>query len=310
MSDKKQAYLIMAHTNWNQLKLLFTQIDDVNNDIFLHINELVEAPSYEELRGVLKYSRLFLCDKRYPIFWGDSNGPKVQFELLKKAFSVDKYWYYHFISGMDLLLKTNKEITDFLNRNEYIQSTEHMTNYIEIQKCPKILEPRVKHYNFFKQHWGSSNKLELVLFRGANKLLRYIQYALKIDRTRKWDLELFQGSNWWSISDECARLYYSKQDDVNRMFDKWGFSVDEFSIQTIIGNSDLADTFYKPKAKGIRANMRLVDFDNGNGLGSPHVFTSIDYDAIVNSGCIFARKFDERIDNQIILMICNKQKCV
>ncbi len=35
----KHAYCIMAHGNWEQLQMLINALDDVRNDIFLHIDK-------------------------------------------------------------------------------------------------------------------------------------------------------------------------------------------------------------------------------------------------------------------------------
>ena len=47
--SKRQAYLVMAYTNWEQLKILFGLLDDVENDILLHVNRLVECPNSDYL---------------------------------------------------------------------------------------------------------------------------------------------------------------------------------------------------------------------------------------------------------------------
>lgn len=50
-------------------------------------------------------------------------------------------------------------------------------------------------------------------------------------------------------------------------------------------------------------NLRLIDWTRG-GHGHPHVFTAEDYDMLVSSDQLFARKFDENTDRQIIDSLC------
>ena len=38
-SNKKHAYLIIAHNNWKQLSLLLSVLDDERNDIYIHIDK-------------------------------------------------------------------------------------------------------------------------------------------------------------------------------------------------------------------------------------------------------------------------------
>ena len=37
-SNVKNAYMIMAHNNWKQLKILIRLLDDENNDFYIHID--------------------------------------------------------------------------------------------------------------------------------------------------------------------------------------------------------------------------------------------------------------------------------
>lgn len=48
-----------------------------------------------------------------------------------------------------------------------------------------------------------------------------------------------------------------------------------------------------------KAIMRLIDWTRGN----PYVFTKADYDELVSSPMMFARKFDPNVDSEIIKMI-------
>lgn len=48
--------------------------------------------------------------------------------------------------------------------------------------------------------------------------------------------------------------------------------------------------------KNIESNMRYIDWT----LGAPYTFQESDYQRIMSSGCLFARKFDETVDSDII----------
>ena len=47
------------------------------------------------------------------------------------------------------------------------------------------------------------------------------------------------------------------------------------------------------------SNVRLIDWDRGNGR-NPYTWRISDYEEIMRSDRLFARKFDEQIDNDII----------
>lgn len=42
----KHAYLIIAHTNWAQLQKLISVLDDIRNDIYIHV-DLKSRESFE-----------------------------------------------------------------------------------------------------------------------------------------------------------------------------------------------------------------------------------------------------------------------
>lgn len=50
--------------------------------------------------------------------------------------------------------------------------------------------------------------------------------------------------------------------------------------------------------------MRLIDWDRGR----PYTFRKEDYDEIMASDCFFARKFDEKVDFDIVELIYNEIK--
>lgn len=54
------------------------------------------------------------------------------------------------------------------------------------------------------------------------------------------------------------------------------------------------------------AALREIDWQRG----TPYVWRNSDFDYLINSDCMFARKFDVNIDNEIIQRIINhiKQK--
>lgn len=48
--------------------------------------------------------------------------------------------------------------------------------------------------------------------------------------------------------------------------------------------------------------MREIDWNRGN----PYVFRTEDFEILMNSPCMFARKFDEKTDREIIERIYEK----
>ena len=68
-------------------------------------------------------------------------------------------------------------------------------------------------------------------------------------------------------------------------------------MQTILLNSQFKNSV-------INNNVRLIDFDRGKN-SSPYTFKKDDYDELVNSNFLFARKFDENVDKKVVDLIYN-----
>ena len=78
---------------------------------------------------------------------------------------------------------------------------------------------------------------------------------------------------------------------------------DETLVQTIVLNSDFSAKLYETEFSNSQiSNIREIDWNRGN----PYVFHTEDFEMLMNSPCMFARKFDENVDQKIIEQIYNK----
>ena len=216
------------------------------------------------------------------------------------------YDYYHLITGSDVPLCSMKELDSFLESNIYNNPSRTIkTNYISVGKPNSKMASRVKYYNSFINHWRDSNRFTRKLATATSTLLCYIQKIVGIDRLKKTGVELYRGSTWWSITNEFAEYYLSKADWAKKQFGKATFAADEFVPHTVIMNSPFRDSCYEP-THGIHKNLRLFDFEHGNGYRSPKVWQMADKEILVSSKDLFARKFDQNIDNEIIEFLLNR----
>ena len=69
-------------------------------------------------------------------------------------------------------------------------------------------------------------------------------------------------------------------------------------LQTLLYNSEFKENLYNKNYNNDYTNSicRYVDWNRGN----PYVFMKEDFNELINSDCVFARKFDEKIDKEII----------
>ena len=106
-----------------------------------------------------------------------------------------------------------------------------------------------------------------------------------------------KGGAWFSITDDFARYCVSKTDWVTEAFDET-YCGDEMFTQTLLYNSLFRDRLYQPK-EGETCSMRLTDWTRGK----PYTFRSGDYEELLSSKLLFARKFDIDLDREIVLRL-------
>ena len=93
--------------------------------------------------------------------------------------------------------------------------------------------------------------------------------------------------------------YLSKRDYIEDRF-LFTKSGDEFFVQTLVYNSPFKERLYNQDFNNNYLGcMRLVDWKRG----APYTWRITDYDDIINSEYLFARKFNFKIDKEIIYTI-------
>lgn len=71
-------------------------------------------------------------------------------------------------------------------------------------------------------------------------------------------------------------------------------------MQTVLMNSKFKDNIYHKALDGSSLSiMRKIDWERGG----PYVWTEKDFNELIDSNCMFARKFDEKVDAKIIELL-------
>ena len=289
----KHAYLVLAHTNISQLAVLLSMLDNERNDIFVHMDAKQKNFDKSLLYASVKKSTLNILDNPISVEWGLYSGVEVKLKLLEKAVAHGPYCYYHLISGMDLPIKTQKYIHDFFDANTGQE-------FIHFEHGKHDYSYRYRYYYDFldgkPRPKGKFNK-------GLIRLRASMQRFSGTDRIKKYpDIVFCKGSNWFSITDAFAKEVLRRREWIYDAFHST-YCADECVIQTVAFNSDFRDRmYYNGKDSDQHAIMRLIDWQRGH----PYVFRNADYDELINSDFLFARKFDENIDAEIIYKIHDK----
>ena len=289
----RQAFLIIAHNNWWQLKQLLQLLDDENHDLYVHIDKKSKDFKKEYFEGVTKKSKITFFQE-YEVYWGGFSQVEVEMFLFKKA-HAGKYDYYHLISGVDLPLKKNAEIDSFFEKNKGKQFIYYDEE--KLKTDPEITR-RTKYYHFLQNYRRRFSKKYLnVLFTFLERILLVLQIVLHVNRVRKLDWTVKYGSNWVSITDDLVTALIKNEDKIRKVFSCTNCA-DELFVQTIAYNCGFQEQIYEDE-KNQTSNMRYIDWARGKN-GNPYTFTREDKKVLLNCNALFARKFSEKTDRKII----------
>ncbi len=287
----KHAYLIMAHNNFYVLETLLKLLDDERNDIYIHIDKKVKNFDFDKYKKLIKKSNITFIN-RINVKWGSSKQIECELALLKEAIKT-KHKYYHLLSGVDLPLKSQDEIHNFFkNTNkEFIKFRNHKC-FKNKGQFSNYKIGKVDYYHLFIK--GNINDRN-----NTNKLRNFIlkiQEKLKIHRVK--DKDYFrEGDNWFSITHELATYVVSKEKEILKKY-KYTFCADEIFLHTLVYHSKFYNSLYNYELS-FNAIKRLIDWERGK----PYTFTENDFDELISSDRLFARKFDD--NNVIVDMLYN-----
>jgi len=271
----KIAHLILAHSQPAQVARLVKTLAHSDAYFFLHIDKKVPVSAFEE---VLPKERVYFVEKREAVGWGAYSIVQATVNgLAQIASSGLDIGYINLLSGSDYPLKRADEIHGFFQEHngksfmEFESVTQQWTEAV----------PRLTQYHLTNYHFPGKYLVQ----KWMNKLLPA--------RTMPDNLVAVGRSQWMSLSMDAAKhilAYLNAHREVVRFF-KHTWAPDEIIFQTILYNSGFRD-------KMVNDNLRYIRWEEGKA--SPETFTAQDKDALLNSGALFARKFDMNKNPEIL----------
>lgn len=284
----KHAYLIMAHNEFGILEKQLRLLDDERNDLYVHIDKKAKSFDVRQFDHVLKHSKLHYID-RLDTRWGHYSLVQCELALLKAAVK-GHYQYYHLLSGVDLPLKTNDEIHAFFDAHDGYEFV-----HFQAPEANEYIWGRVKHYHTMK-YFQTGNRYVSFLGRNLDLIVEELQCKRNYERPWDPDVALQYGSQWFSITHAMAEYFLSRENWIQRHFRYTSVS-DELVMQTVLYNSPFREKLYRKERDGdYSASARYIDWERGD----PYTFRKEDFQTLLDSGRMFARKFSTRVDGEII----------
>lgn len=291
--QSKHAYMIMAHKSPDQLRLLVELLDDERNDIFVHCDKKADPAVLQAFQSITTQKSNITVFSEINVIWGGYSLIATELALLKKAIAAGPYGYYHLLSGACLPIKTQDEIHFFFDTSQ--REFVGFCGKTEVEGARWRVEyPHVPGLRKTMIGWRVDNVLGKIRKAFSPKKHSPIAYGY--------------GPNWFSITHVLAKDVLAHEDWIYEHF-KHAFCGDELFLQSFVLTYGYENSL--PGKMGdphhTITNLRLVDWARGDE-NHPYTWRMSDYDQIMSSNMLFARKFSAETDGEIITAIYKKLK--
>lgn len=294
----KHAYCIIAHQDPVMLRVMVAMLDHPLNDIYIHIDKKVDINPFLSISA--KQSMVCFLPGRISVEWGGTSQIEVELMLFEYAFNHGDYSYFHMMSGLDLPLYNQDYIHDFIdNKNN---GSEFVTINQEDEGYLKDLEYKTRYYHFFVRNLSDSqHSFSHYWHYSLHAIAVKVQQFLGI--RRNYPFEIRKGSNWVSITRQFVAYLLTNKNNIKYIF-RNALCADEIFLQTLLWNSPFREKLYHPEDH-IHGNMRNIMWVNHK----PYIWKEKDYDSLLSSRKLFARKFSSQ-NKDLLLLLAKHNGCL
>jgi len=290
----RKAYLIMTHKNPGQLHRLVTRLNDGSSEFFIHVDKKINIAPFETVK---EFGDIVHFTERFDAKWGSLGTIKPYLSGMKAVRKTGRTFdRILLLSGQDYPIKSNEYINDFFKNSPH----SVFVNYFPIPNYDKWPGKdrggwyRVDKY-FFGMKWH-----QFFCSRSLNFLSTYLPF---LRRKMPNGMKPYTGQTWWNL-DRYALDYildYHESNPEYLAFHKNTFVADELFVQMIIGNSKDEKLLNSIE----NSEKRFTIWETQNSA-HPKNLRKTDLGAILSSDDLFARKFDEDVDTEILDLIDEK----
>ena len=277
----RQGILITAYRDIPMLEKLVTYFDE-DFEMFIHIDKRCR----EKLAALEGNEHLHLF-RAYAVEWGDYKHLLAIVMLMKEAYRHTDLEYFHLITGSDYPCLSLDSFKAFCkeHRND---------NYLE-------------HFPLPHADWGAEGGLNRVQYWwlrpnstrscGAWLTRKLVNLQRRLGIKRRFPYfggKLYGGGTYWSVSREAvgqALDYIDRHPDYLRRF-----------RMTSIAEEICLPSLWAGIGMPMHNDYKRY-IDGGADGGNPQTLTEKDYDNIVNSGALFARKMASGVSDKLIELL-------
>ncbi len=312
----KLLYVILFHKEPKQLFRLVDRLSAEGNHIVLHICKNVTDQMHQKVKAFFStYHQVHFCE-RVRGTWCTHKTVEAMCNGMKYAIDHQlEFDYCSVISAQDYPIKNNAFIQEFFTKNKGKQ----FINYWDMQPIINANEPyyntilqrervdretsKFENYTFFYRdkirieipgnHNAQAKRFSEKASNCVKKLVGLIIHKRKFLK----GMHPYGGSDWYSLSYDAIKfivqVYEQKHHPINKFMRTVACS-SEIYFQTLLLNSDFRDQV-------VNDNLRLIIWPKKNW--HPDIIQSKDIQTVLESNALYARKFDQQVDQEIFDLI-------
>jgi hypothetical protein len=300
----KIAYLITAHNQPSHLHRLVDALNTNNSAFFIHLDNKSDI---REFKPEIYPKNVKFLDNRIRVNHGGFSLVQAMIQLIKTAFNADDFDYFQFLSGWDYPIKSTKFIYDFLSQSY----PTNFINFYQLTKSADFVENITKYY-YIDLVGNSPSFMEKPL-----KTFQYILKKTKYDRPFIPGMVPYRGSCWFCLNILTITyiINFLGTDNGRRYYNYFKMTqcADEIFFHTIVLNSPLAEfcRFYNGDEYAMSKNenkayLHYIDWDQKRE--NPAIFDLNDFQTLMNSSALYARKFSETKSSLLLDLIDHQIK--
>jgi hypothetical protein len=265
------AYIVSAYKLPAQLERLLRRLQAPGVTIAVHVDRKTRRPVWEEMVARCRDLDVTWLP-RHRSQWGGFGHVRTTLKGLDHLVESDApFDYAVLLTGQDYPLRQAEEIAMSLGAAGGCSFMRH----VQLPWDP----------------WGPRGGLDRVEDWHVITYRR-LHVALPLRRKIPGGLKAYGGSAYWCLERSLVHFvhgYLRENPDYVRFFEHV-FVPDELFFQTIIMNSEHRHTV-------VNDDLRYLDWTRDP---APGVFTRDDLPALLESGQLFARKFDATVDSEVL----------
>jgi hypothetical protein len=268
----KLAYIVSAYRLPDQLVRLLRRLDDGSAIFAVHVDRKTDAVTFRRMRqGAVGVRNVAFLD-RHVCHWGGFGHVRASLKGISHLVESDAdFDYAVLLTGQDYPLRPPAAIARYL-------AEAGGSSFLRSFPLPQPA-------------WDDRGGLDR--FESWH-LLSYRRFHLRLPLRRRipGGLPPYGGSPYWCLPRDVIEWIH-RYVDAHREYVRFFEHVlipDELFFQTLLMSSPHRDSV-------VDANLRYIDWSTTPG---PKVLRTDDLDALLGSGMLFARKFDETIDAEIL----------